>query len=249
MNAVTLLADRLSVPLWHQIAALLQNRIYDGTYPAGSPLPGELQLAKEFGVSRITIRRALDHLALQGLIVRRRGRQTTVAMSVQPRLRATTGFVEDLISLFQATQIADIEVSEESAPPHVLDFLGQERIVHIRRTRTRNGMPFSVSDTYLPIELGRVVDPEDLRRLQVLELLDYKLRVPVQEAEQSIRAMGAPPDVAARLGLHEGAPVMQMDLLYWSDGGRPVACSRVWIVGERYTYRARLFRRTRVGGA
>lgn len=242
------LADRLTVPLWHQIAALLQNRIYDGTYPAGSSLPGELQLAEEFGVSRITIRRALEQLALAGLIVRRRGRQTTVATSMRPHLRASTGFVEDLISLFQATQISEIELWEEAAPPHVFEFLERDRVVHIRRTRTQDGMPFSVSDTYLPVDLGRSLDPADLRKLQVLELLDYKLGVPVQEAEENIRAIGAPPDVALRLGLRDGDPVMEMDLLYRADGGRPVACSRVYIAGARYTYRARLFRRTRVAG-
>lgn len=239
-----LTADRLSVPLWQQLAALLRNRIYSGVYPAGGPLPGELHLVEEFGVSRVTVRRALAELASEGLLVRRRGKATSVAAWVRPRPAAATGFVEDLISLFQATQLTGYQVEAAEAPAWVRRFLRRQAVIRVHRTRVRDGLPFSVSDSYLPVELGRRLDPADLKRLQILEILDDKLGAPVQEAEQHIEAIGAPAEVARELQVEPGAPVMRIDLFYRTEGGRPVACSRVHVRGDRYTYRARLFRRS-----
>lgn len=237
-------ADRLSVPLWQQLAALLRNKIYNGFYPSGTTFPGEARLAQEFGVSRITVRRALEELAAQGLIVRRQGKATLVAPNLEPRPQAATGFVEDLISLFQATQLTESQVEERPAPQHVQEFLGIPTVVHIRRIRHRKGHPFSVSDSYLPPELGSKLTPDDLLTLQILELLEFKLDAPVQEAEHHIRALGAPEDVARLMGLTSGSPVMCLELMYWTDDMRPVACSRVHIAGDQYTYRTRLYRRT-----
>ncbi len=241
-------ADRLSVPLWQQVAALLRNRIYNGMYPSGGQFPGELQLAEEFGVSRITVRRALEELSGEGLLVRRRGKPTVVSSRVKPRPAAATGFVEDLISLFQATQLTGYRVEAVEAPGWVQRFLGRQVVTRVHRTRQRDGLPFSVSDSYLPVELGQRLDPADLRRLQVLELLDHKLGAPVEEAEQEIEAIGAPAEVAPELELQPGAPVLRIDLRYRTSGGEPVACSRVHVRGDRYTYRARLFRRSGARG-
>ncbi len=237
--------DRLSVPLWEQVAVLLRNRIYNGVYRPGSPLPGESRLAEEFGVSRVTARRALDQLASDGLIVRRRGKLTSVATWVKPQPVAAAGFVEDLVSLFQATQLTDYKVEMTETPPWVRAFLKRQIATRVHRIRTRDGLPFSVSDSYLLIELGQRLNPADLHRLQILEILDHKLGVPVEEAEQHIEATVAPPDIALELGIKSSDPVMRIDLFYRSEGGYPVACSRVHIRGDKYTFRTRLFRRTR----
>ena len=75
MQLVSLPGDK---PLWSQIAQILSERIANGTYPVGSTMPGEMALMEEFGVSRITVRQALDKLVSRGLIERRRGKGTLV---------------------------------------------------------------------------------------------------------------------------------------------------------------------------
>jgi GntR family transcriptional regulator len=237
------------VPLWYQVAALLRNRIYNGTYAAGHALPGELDLAEEFNASRITIRRCLAHLAAEGLIVRRQGRPTIVSSSVPQRLQAATGFVEDLVTLFQATRLTSYEIEHvggTNLPAQVVQFLGTRDVVHIRRTRSMNGIPFAVADSYLLARLGRKLHASDLRQLQILELLDRKLGAPVYEAEQCIEATRTPTDVCRALDVDPGAPVMRIDLYYRTRGRCPVATSRVHIRADRYVYRVRLFRRTAV---
>ncbi len=243
------LATILSVPLWVQVAALLRNRIYSGTYPAWQALPGELRLTREFNASRITIRRALAQLAAEGLIVRRQGRHTIVSNSIPQRLPAATGFVEDLVTLFQATRLTSYaidQVSSTDVPEWAAEFLRTLHAIHVQRTRSLNGIPFAVADSYLPAKLGRKLNTSDLEQFQMLELLDRKLGAPVHEAEQHIEAVGAPADVAVRLAVDPGRPVMRIDLYYRARGGRPVAASRVHVRGDRYVYRVRLFRRTAV---
>lgn len=238
-----------SVPVWYQVTALLRNRIYNGTYAAGQALPGELHLCREFNTSRITIRRALGQLVAEGLIVRRQGRHSIVSHSILQRPQAATGFVEDLMTLFQATQLTSYtikHVGRADLPGWAAEFLGTSDVLHIRRTRSLNGIPFAVADSYLPAKLGQKLNPSDLEQYQMLELLDRKLGARVYEAEQCMKAVGAPPDVSAQLGVGPGTPIMRIDLYYRTHGGRPVATSRVHIRGDRYVYRVRLFRRTAV---
>lgn len=238
-----------TVPVWYQVAALLRNRIYNGAYGAGQALPGELQLSREFGMSRVTIRRALAYLATEGLILRRQGRPSIVSHSIEQRPQAATGFVEDLITLFQATRLSSYSLENadpEHLPAWVTQFLETSHVLHIRRIRSLNDLPFAVADSYLPAKLGRKLNPSDLRHYQLLELLDWRLRTPVHEAEQCMQATGASPDVANALAITAGAPVLRLDLFYRADAGRPLACSRVYIRGDRYVYRVRLFRRTQI---
>ncbi|RME67622.1 MAG: GntR family transcriptional regulator, partial [Alphaproteobacteria bacterium] len=68
----------LPTPLYHQIYVLMREKIISGVYHDGSLIPSEHELEKMFGVSRITAKRALDELASEGLVTRRRGRGTTV---------------------------------------------------------------------------------------------------------------------------------------------------------------------------
>jgi GntR family transcriptional regulator len=236
-------------PLWHQCVLILRNRIYNGFYEPGQPLNGENKLAAELGVSRITIRRALEYLASEGLVIRRQGRRTYVKPGLPSRARAATGFLEDLINLFQATRLAGYSIDESKPPSYVTDFFGSEDLIHIRRMRTMGGTPFSVADTYLPRNVAKRLDPTDLRRLQILEILESKLGASVKTAEQHIGAVGAPTDIAKFLGLRPGSPVMRLDLHYYSEDGLPIAYSRVYIHGDRHVYSVRLFRRPGLPGA
>ena len=72
-NAHKLLRNDLPTPLYHQMFTLLRDRILSGEIPRGSRIPTEFDLAESFGVSRITAKRALDELAAEGLVERRRG--------------------------------------------------------------------------------------------------------------------------------------------------------------------------------
>ena len=78
----------LALPLYHQVAGILRQRIEEGVYPAGARLNSEDELAVEFDVSRATVRQAMSELALEGRVIRRRGRGTFVEEAGRPHAQA-----------------------------------------------------------------------------------------------------------------------------------------------------------------
>ena len=84
-NKTPLVDDQLRTPLYHQIYLVLRDKIVDGVFGANDIVPGEQEVVRQFGVSRITAKRALDELAASGLVVRERGRGTRVSGLQWPR--------------------------------------------------------------------------------------------------------------------------------------------------------------------
>src|ERR1051326_2205359 len=99
-----------AMPRWYQIAVILRNRILNGRFAAGDRIPSEADLVKEFGVSRMTVRQALDRLANEHLIVRQQGIGTMVTQNIRSKPLALTGYLEDLLILFAQTQVVHVEI-------------------------------------------------------------------------------------------------------------------------------------------
>ena len=99
------LSKDLPTPLYFQLYKLLKNGILDGTFINGSQLPTEGQLSEEFGVSRITSKRAMDELAREGLVERHRGRGTHVTheSTASPIHAPMVGLLQEIESIGQST--------------------------------------------------------------------------------------------------------------------------------------------------
>jgi GntR family transcriptional regulator len=107
----------LALPLYHQVAGILRQRIDEGVYPAGVRLNSEDELAAEFDVSRATVRQAMSELALEGLVVRRRGRGTFVEEAGRPVLRQRfRGSLSDLIAESHRTTTRNVTVTHDTSP-------------------------------------------------------------------------------------------------------------------------------------
>ena len=125
-------------PLYHQIFLILKQRILEGELAAGDGVPGEQELAKIHGVSRITAKRALDELAAAGLVVRERGRGTSVAVrAVGEAVRAdASGAMDPLIIMGGATDVRVLDCEVIAADRAVAEALEIEgRGIEARRVR------------------------------------------------------------------------------------------------------------------
>ncbi|MEP3435229.1 MAG: GntR family transcriptional regulator [Hoeflea sp.] len=219
------------VPLYHQIFLILRNRIFGGEVQSGELVPGEQELAAEFNVSRITAKRALNELASAGLVVRERGRGTRVTH--RPKAPAVTssieGWLENISLMGIATQARVLDfgyvaASEDIA--HALELDPGTDVQHAVRVRSLDGEPMSYLVTYVPADIGRQYDRDDLDTKPLLLLLELA-GVKVASARQSISATLADSEVSSALSVHAGTPLIEVRRVVRDSAGRPVEYIRV----------------------
>lgn len=240
------LDDRSPMPLYHQVYLVLRDKIAAGDYAMDAMLPGEPELAREFGVSRITARRALDELAGEGLVRRERGRGTRVVQSAASApIRSSIEQLQDhLRTMGRRTQANLIEFAYVPAPPDVsyaLRITPGSEVQRALRIRSLDGQPFSHLTTFVPAAIGRRYEDRDLRRRPLLELLESQ-GISISAAEQSVGATLADARVAALLQVAVGAPLLRIRRTVLDQSARPVE----YIVGlyrpDRFQLQMRLER-------
>lgn len=233
----------LALPLYHQVASILRQRIGDGEYGVGGKLPPEDDLAAEFSVSRATIRQAVGELVVEGLVVRKQGSGTFVQPPnpkvLQQRFR---GSLADLIHESHLAKTRDMTLThDERLPDHIAAALrlDDRRGSVVRRTRMMGGEPFSYTVTHLPPDLGRMLTLRELRSSALMEIL-LERGVKLASATQAIRAQIADADLSARIDVGLGAAVLYVERLVNDEAGRAVQFVQSWYRGDRYEYTVNL---------
>jgi GntR family transcriptional regulator len=210
-------------------------------------LPGELDLARQYKVSRITMRKALDQLVQEGLVTRRRGAGTFVNPAVARQAqeqRRSAGLLENIISSALDTTVRVICLERAVPPPEVAAELGLatgEAAVRTVRVRSIDKGPVSHITTYVPAAIGGRLHAESLSARPMLTLLEEQ-GVKVGHARQTITARLADTDVAALLDVPVGAPLLAVRRLVLDVEGRPVQWLRGLYRPDRYEYRMDLWR-------
>jgi GntR family transcriptional regulator len=246
------MAEVLPLPKYHQIYLVLREQLHEGHFAQG--LPGELALMRQFGVARVTVRRALQELAGEGLISRERGRGTRpVAPGDVPDRRAgrartkttrLTGLLENLVSTSLNTTVRVLEVSNVAATIEVAQALqlahGADVQKAVRVRSTRDG-PLSHITTWVPGDLACHFGRRELAKKPILMLLEES-GVRVGGARQTISARLADAQVALHLGIAVGSALLAVRRLIHDEQGRPVQ----WLHGlyrpDRYEYQMQLSR-------
>lgn len=228
------------LPLYHQIYVILRNRIYSGDLGRDALVPGEMDLAGEFGVSRITAKRALDELASAGLVVRERGRGTRVVRRAPPPAVTSSieGWLENASLMGIATDASVLEFSYDPANEDIAAALGVPQGTEVQRAvrvRSLDGRPMSYLVTYVPSDIGRHYDREDLNRKPLLHLLE-RAGVDVASARQTISATVADADVASALCVHAGTPLIEVRRVVRAGSGRAVEYIRVLYRPDVYRF-------------
>jgi GntR family transcriptional regulator len=162
------------VPLHRQLFLVLHDEIDRGVIAAGDPLPTEQTLCEQFGVSRITVRRALADLAEQGYIERRHGIGSFVRQHGPTEVSAGRSYMQGLQQTQFETEVEVVERGIRQPPRAITDLLETSgellQIVRLRRQR-RTGEPLMVTDVWLPPGLADVLTESALRRAPLYDLL------------------------------------------------------------------------------
>ncbi len=205
---------------YQQIAQVLRERI--AAVGAGHVLPSESDLSAEFGVSRVTVRRALETLRDERLVESRQGFGWFAATApVQQRLTQLDTIERQLEERGIHPQRQIIEFAFVAAPAHVAERLRCDQVLRVKRVNRADGDPFAVVTVWCPAELGQHLSRHDVERRPFYELLGVALR----GASQSIGAASATTEDAALLEVPVGSPVLRCERLTTSTAGQPILLS------------------------
>jgi GntR family transcriptional regulator len=233
--------------LYVRVETVLASEISGGDLKVGDQLPTEDSLVARFGVSRITVRRAIQNLVSRGLVEIRRGKGTFVAApKITQELTELSGFVEDMQALGRkptARLIGKEIVTADATVANKLALTKGERVVTIRRVRLADGIPLSFDETFLPLEIGKKIITNNLKVEPIFSLLERKYDIPLIEAEYKLDAIAAEAEVAAALKIKQRSPVFRIERTSYSTGGRPVDYERLHYRGDLTQFVTRLVRK------
>ncbi len=234
------------VPLYYQVEQTLREKILKSELPQGTQLPPEPELARQFGVSSITIKHALRNLAAQGLVVRRQGKGTFVLRTwLSCNTLALTSFTEDATrhGVKTSTQVLRSEVIPAAGDMAGLFALKEGgEVLTLELLRSVNDVPSVLQWTYLPLCLFPGLDRIDLRDRALYSVMEKEFGLRPERAEQTVEATSVGSKEARLLRLSRGAAVMRIQRLSYLADGRCVELSHALCRAELYRFRMELAR-------
>lgn len=240
--------DSASGPAYQRIAEALRLTVLR-SHDTELRLPTEAELAEEHGVSRQTVRRAYQELVSDGLVTRTPGRGSFAARGGSQYLRRF-GTVEDLMSLSVDTEMEVLAPLARRVEIEAAGRLGlsSDAIATVSFRRLHLGVPFCVTDVYLPPEVGALIaDAPEVQRgarssRTIIGLLDPVLWDPIGGADQTITVALADTRVAAATECEPGEPMLRIDRMYRTMTGEAVELAVSRFVTSLYSYRSSLRR-------
>ncbi len=215
-----------STPLYQQLATRLREQIATGVFRPGDRLPSEDALCVEYGVSRITVRAALDQLVDSGLLWRKRGKGTFVSSrQVEQDLIHLTDFVEDMAAAGLQPSSRVTYWGEEPVPEDAAEALGLSGalpVVRLDRLRLADDVPIAFDVTYLPLRYGRLLDRETLERETIYHQLETQYGIPVIAGTFVVEAGLASNELARQLEVERGAPLLVIQRTSYSQARDPI---------------------------
>lgn len=229
-------------PLYRQIKTLLVQSLDRGEWKPGEAIPSELELAARFQVSQGTVRKAIDELAAENMLLRRQGKGTFVATHQEARVRYRFLRLSPDEGQPGVAQSEILECRRLRAPQDVvrsLELRAGDSAVLIRRLLSFDGQATVLDEIWLPGVLFRGLTLERLVRNRgpLYAFFETAFGVSMIRADEKLRAVAATPEAGALLGVAQGTPLMQVERLSYTYGGRPVEVRRGLYRTDRHHYR------------
>ncbi|MGE0803652.1 MAG: GntR family transcriptional regulator [Lautropia sp.] len=228
-------------PLYQQIRSAILREIESGALRAGGVIPSEMELAQRYRVSQGTVRKAVEALAAENLLVRRQGKGTFVASHGESRaqfrflrLRPDHGPAVQPTSRIVACR----RVRAPADVARSLELDAAESVLYIRRLLVFDGAPIVLDDIWLAGEEFRRLDGQALadHSGQLYAVIESELGTKVIHAREKLRAVAAPAAVAEQLAVQTGAPLLLVERVTATFNGRAVELRRGWCRTDAHHY-------------
>ncbi len=229
-------------PLYMQIKGLLEQGLEAGDWRPGEPIPSEIELAGRFGVSQGTVRKAIDALAADNLVVRRQGKGTFVATHTEEntsmfrflRIRRNDGKDE-----YPASRLLDVRRGKANveAARH-LNLAAGDAVFVLRRVLEYSGQPVVLDEITLPAELFKGLTRARVESYHgsMYSFFETQFGVRMLKAQEKVKAIAADAASARILNVEPGQPLLAVDRVTLTFGERPVEWRRGLCTTKRHHY-------------
>lgn len=237
------------IPLYYQLKEIIHNHIVSGEWVAGEKIPSEKELGQEYGVSRTTVRQALEELVHEGLLSREQGVGTFVSNEkMEHELGRLTSFTEDIRmrGMEPSSRFLSIElVSPPEGIANKLDLEGSEQVLKLVRVRLADDEPVGIHTSYVKNKFDTSL--EELRNIfskESTSLYEFaeKRGVPPIDALEALEAVPANETEAKLLNVAEFSPLLLITRTTYSLGKSPLEFCRMVYRADRYRYNVYLSR-------
>lgn len=218
-------------PLYHQLYSILKSMIVEDVLSYGERVPTESELADLFSVSRITSKRALDELAAEGFVERRRGRGTHVTYQYTPRpvQAPLIGMLQEIESMARNSRAIILESEMKPAPGDIRGEMGlnNESVLHLRRVRERDGLKFGLYTSWT----AGVTMPSDSSIFETTPRLSFfrENGLELSHVTQTITAKLATHSSATALDVAVGSPLLSLTRRSYQQRGAEEKALMDWM--------------------
>jgi GntR family transcriptional regulator len=228
-------------PLYQQIKSLLTRSLQSGEWKPGELIPSENELAGRFKVSQGTVRKAIDELSAENLVVRRQGKGTFVATHHEDRAQFRFLRLKPDFGDVHNPDNRVLDVRRMRAPADVarqLEIKPVESVIFIRRVQAFDGLPTIVEDLWLPGSLFKGLTAERLSQYRgpMYGLFEAEFGTRMIRATESIRAVSADAAAAGQLNIDVGSPLLSVERISFTYGDKPVEVRKSLYLTMRHHY-------------
>jgi GntR family transcriptional regulator len=235
------------IPYYAQLISLLKGQISQKIWKAGDQIPGEPELCKIYGISRTVVRQALNELEQEGMIVRRKGKGTFVAMPKisESLAQKLTGFYHDMVArgfnpVTEVLRQKVVEANEKVAG--LLEIPVGSQIVDIKRLRSVNDVPVQLVTSYIPYQLCPKLAEVDLTNRSLYGFLEQECGLFIARGRRYIEAVAASEADARLLQVERGAPMVKLESVSYLENGTPIEYYHAIHRGDRSRFEIELVR-------
>lgn len=228
-------------PLYDQIRILLTQSLMAGEWKPGEPIPSEIELAARYRVSQGTVRKAIDVLAAENILVRRQGKGTYVATHTEPKtqyrfLRITPNSGEKIHPTTSFIDVKRIKSSAEVA--RALDLKTGTPVMSIRRALVFAGRPIILDEVVIAASLVPNLTLERIQESQgsIYSFFETTYGLRMIRAEERLSAVAAESFAANHLSVQRGTPLLCVDRIAYTYGDKPVEWRRGLCLTDGYSY-------------
>lgn len=225
----------INTPLYMQIAKNIRTYIAEGNVAVGEALPPERDLCDMTGTSRVTVRKALDKLVEDKILIRKQGAGTFVLPRIEhlgSSLSGFTGDARDRGHKAQAIWIIKAYGSPTAEEAEILHISPSDRVVRLGRVRLSDGEPLAIEHAVIPAIL--LPEIEEIAE-SLYQALDIKGNRPVK-GTQKVQASLANPTEAGLLSVEENSEILRIERRSYLQDGTPVELTRSAYRGDRYDF-------------
>ncbi len=234
-----------SSPLYRQVKGLITQSLEKGEWKPGEALPSEFELASRFKVSQGTVRRAIEEIAAENLVIRQQGKGTFVATHdvAHAQFRFLRLVPEEGSPRYPENRFLECKRLRATGKiARQLNLRSGDAVLRIRRILSFDGVPTVFDDICLPANLFKGLTLEHLLAYQgtMYALLETEYGVSMLRAEEKIRAVAADSEAAAVLNVPLGTPLLSVERLAMTFGDQPVEVRQGLYITTHFSYKNEL---------